>query len=84
MMQKLNMKDWTSKDFRKAEAFAYNLKIDVDCGKIDLQKLKDFLSQKRIFVLRLLENPNLLEHDRFADLLWSFSGKTRGDICLKF
>ena len=26
---------------------------------------------KRDFLLRLLENPNLLEHDSFTDLLWA-------------
>jgi hypothetical protein len=26
---------------------------------------------KRPFLLRLLENPNLLEHDDFTDLLWA-------------
>ena len=27
--------------------------------------------EKRDFILRLLENPNLIEHDRFTDLLWA-------------
>jgi len=68
----LNIKaDWTAKDFKRADAFAYNLKIDLDIKKIDLEKLKSFLAQKRIYLLTLLENPNLLEHDRFTDLLWA-------------
>jgi hypothetical protein len=68
----LNIKaDWTAKDFKRADAFAYNLKIDLDIQKIDLEKLKSFLAQKRIYLLTLLENPNLLEHDRFTDLLWA-------------
>ena len=29
------------------------------------------LAGKREFLLRLLENPNLLEHARFTDLLWA-------------
>jgi len=36
-----------------------------------LKKLGTFLVGKRSFLLRLLENPNLLEHDRFTDLLWA-------------
>ncbi len=68
----LNVKaDWTVKDFKQADAFAYNLKIDLDMSKIDLAELKKFLSQKRMYLLTLLENPNLLEHDRFTDLLWA-------------
>ena len=35
----------------------------------DLEALRDFLLQKRDFLLRLLENPNLLEHDSFSSLL---------------
>jgi hypothetical protein len=63
--------DWTKKDFKKAADFAYHLKVDVDCRNIDLGRLKAFLAQKRMFLLTLLENPNLLEHDRFTDLLWA-------------
>ena len=63
--------NWTKKDFRKAVAFADHLKVEVDCRNIDLDGLKSFLVQKREFLLTLLENPGLLEHDRFTDLLWA-------------
>ncbi len=63
--------NWTQKDFKKADAFAYRLKIDVDMLSLDLEALKKFLSSKRTYLLTLLENPNLLEHDRFTDLLWA-------------
>jgi hypothetical protein len=62
---------WTKKDFQKAVAFAQHLKVEVDCRNIDLGELKAFLAQKREFLLTLLENPSLLEHDRFTDLLWA-------------
>jgi hypothetical protein len=64
-------KDWAMKEFKKADAYAYNLKIQMDISKIDLDELKRFLSSKRTYLLTLLENPNLLEHDRFTDLLWA-------------
>jgi hypothetical protein len=63
--------DWTKKDFQKAVKFADHLKVEVDCRDLDLGKLKAFLVEKRTFLLTLLENPNLLEHDRFTDLLWA-------------
>ncbi|MFC1908038.1 hypothetical protein ACFLWT_01355 [Chloroflexota bacterium] len=70
--QHLNITDnWTKKEFRKAIEFAYHLHVEIDCHKIDLEELKAFLSQEREFLLTLLENPNLLEHDRFTDLLWA-------------
>src|SRR5262249_55930524 len=33
--------------------------------------LRDFLVGKREFLLTLMENPNLLEHEEFTDLLWA-------------
>ncbi len=36
----------------------------------DLEALKRFLMTRMDFLLRLLENPNLLEHDSFTQLLW--------------
>jgi hypothetical protein len=63
--------DWTARDFKRAAAFADNLKIDLDIRKLDLEGLKAFLAGKRLYLLTLLENPNLLEHDRFTDLLWA-------------
>lgn len=62
---------WTSKDFRsaikKTQTFSFSTRID----STSLAELRDFLSSKRDFLLRLLENPNLMEHDRFTDLLWA-------------
>jgi hypothetical protein len=63
--------EWTKKDFRRAADYAYKLNVELDCRKVDLDELKSFLAQKRVFILTLLENPNLLEHDRFTDLLWA-------------
>jgi len=37
----------------------------------DLQALKNFITNERVFMLNLLNNPNLLEHDKFTDLLWA-------------
>jgi ABC-type multidrug transport system fused ATPase/permease subunit len=42
----------------------------------DLPVLGDFLQAKWDFLLRLLENPNLLEHDSFANLLLEVSHLT--------
>ena len=43
----------------------------VDSEQADLEGLKMFLRARRDFLLMLLENPMLLEHDRFTDLLWA-------------
>ena len=62
---------WTKKDFQKASDFAYHLPIDVNHQSLALNQIKDFLTERREFLLTMLENPSLLEHDRFTDLLWA-------------
>ena len=62
---------WKREDFNRASQFARDLSCAVDLTKIDLPALKTHLLDQRQFMLRLLENPNLLEHDRFTDLLWA-------------
>jgi len=63
--------NWTHVDFKKATAFAQAINGETDCGGIDLNGVKNFLVQKRQFLVALLENPNLLEHELFTDLLWA-------------
>ncbi|OPY24332.1 MAG: hypothetical protein A4E27_01281 [Methanobacterium sp. PtaU1.Bin242] len=66
--------DWQDKDFINAfktiKNYEYNLDISADEKSIlFLEHLKDFLKSKRKFLLALLENPNLLEHETFTELL---------------
>lgn len=62
---------WTFSDFDAAtDAIKkYNFKIDSRLNTFD--EFKSFLICKRDFLLNLLGNPILLEHDIFTDLLWS-------------
>ena len=62
---------WTLREFREAAAKLEQYDLKIECGKDDLQRLKDMLIQKRNFMLLVLENPNLLEHETFTDLLWA-------------
>jgi hypothetical protein len=62
---------WTHNDFTKAAHFAISMDYKVSHHAVDFKVLKEFLVGKRPFLLGLLENPNLLEHDRFTDLLWA-------------
>jgi len=63
--------DWTHTDFQRAMSFAATLQHSPDCRNIDLGELRALLVGKRQFLLSLLENPNMLEHERFTDLLWA-------------
>jgi hypothetical protein len=72
IMQKLAVNyNWTHTDFRKAITYAATIKDKPRCAAEDLEGLRTLLLQKRPFLLGLLENPNLLEHERFTDLLWA-------------
>jgi hypothetical protein len=62
---------WKKEDFSRALRFVRGLDAEVDLSRIDREALKAHLGEQRAFVLRLLENPNLMEHERFTDLLWA-------------
>ena len=60
---------WEAKQFSEAKTFLESHAFDINSKAGDLEGLKVFLVSKRDFLLRLLENPNLLEHDSFSELL---------------
>jgi hypothetical protein len=62
---------WSGKDFTSArERFARYDPV-VECEGGPLEELRSYLDGKRSFLLTLMENPNLLEHESFTDLLWA-------------
>ncbi|HTY13885.1 MAG TPA: hypothetical protein VMD02_06835 [Candidatus Omnitrophota bacterium] len=63
--------NWTDREFSSIRRRLKKYDYSVDIKKFDLQGLKTFLVDKRGFMLRLIENPNLLEHEAFTDLLWA-------------
>jgi hypothetical protein len=62
---------WQKKDFVKGGQTARDFSYKIRVTPADLRELRTLLVCRRSFLLRLLENPNLLEHDRFTDLLWA-------------
>jgi hypothetical protein len=63
--------DWSHKEFSLMNKRLGGYDYEIDSKKSDLGELKSFLVGKRGFLLGLLENPNLLEHESFTDLLWA-------------
>ncbi len=61
--------NWTDKEFLAAGKESLKHDYSVDMSMVDLVSLKNYLLDKRDFLLRLLENPVLLEHQSFTDLL---------------
>jgi hypothetical protein len=62
---------WTRKDFQQAAAAARKASYDLAIPPDALAEIKALLQAKRSFLVILLENPNLLEHECFTDLLWA-------------
>jgi len=62
---------WTNRDFQRALIFVKSSDFSIDWQIGDLSVLKTLLAEKRGFLLSMLGNPNLLEHDLFTDMLWA-------------
>jgi hypothetical protein len=62
---------WREDDFQRAQDYLRSHELRIDCSGCDKQQLKEFLVAKRSFLVGLLENQNLLEHEQFSDLLWA-------------
>jgi hypothetical protein len=67
--------NWADEDFINVKKDVINSKYFLDINGTDndsiqfLIETKEFLKGKHKFLLALLENPNLLEHETFTDLL---------------
>lgn len=64
-------KNWSDKEFSRMSKKIKGYHYQIDSKKGNLDVLKNFLKEKRPFLLTLLENPNLLEHESFTNLLWA-------------
>jgi len=60
---------WTAGQFLDVSKGLKEYRHDIDIARSNVPTLKQFLVGKREFLLRLLENQNLLEHDSFTELL---------------
>jgi hypothetical protein len=65
------LRDWTDRDYAVARRRLGELALRMDSRRGSLAELRTFLLGQRVFLLRLLENPNLLEHESFTELLWA-------------
>lgn len=68
--------NWSDKEFADTSRRLKGYQYAVDIQKIDLVDLSRFLTSKNDLLLRLLENPVLLEHESFSELLRAVSHLT--------
>jgi hypothetical protein len=68
--EQLIVKDnWSEQEFSIVNSYLKRYDYGVEVGRVDLEGLRSFLLGKRQFLLLLLENPALLEHEPFSELL---------------
>lgn len=63
--------EWSDEHFKKVGSILAHREYVIDPSAGDWGQLLEFIVGKRQFLLRLLENPNLLEHDSFTKMLWA-------------
>jgi hypothetical protein len=61
--------NWSEREFSDVSRRLRAYDFSVDVKLVDLRDLRSFLVGKRDFLLRLVENPTLLEHETFTVLL---------------
>lgn len=62
---------WDAKRYAEAKSVAMGHDYDVQASPADLKRMKELLVGKRQFLLGLLQNPSLLEHETFTNALWA-------------
>ena len=76
---------WGKAEYQAANRFAEKYQAQLAPDAAQLAEMRTFLLARRPFVLGLLQNSNLLEHEAFTDLLWGVCHLTeeleaRGDF----
>jgi hypothetical protein len=75
--------NWSDRDFTRVHKEIKGYSYAVDMARFDLLRMKGFLQEQRDVLLRLLENPSLLEHESFSQLLLAVSHLAEEMACRK-
>jgi hypothetical protein len=68
--------DWTPERFAAVHAGIGPGKCTIDPATLDLNALREFLSTQEDFLLRIIENPMVFEHESFTDLIFAVTHLT--------
>jgi hypothetical protein len=60
---------WSDAEFSRARSVLENHEYLIDSCSVPMEDLRRFLMDHKGFLLSLLENPQMIEHDRFTPLL---------------
>jgi len=61
--------DWSEQEFSEVSQRLKNYDYKIDIQRVDLEELRSFFMEKKDLLIRILENPTLLEHESFTELL---------------
>lgn len=67
---------WVDADYERAKKALREYDYHVTADSCDLYALKAMLTSEKSFLLGLLSNQNLLEHESFTELLWAVTHLT--------
>jgi len=81
----ISQSEWTADRFRAAQANLSGWQCRVDPIHVDREALREFLDGNEEFLLRIIENPMVFEHESFTDLILAVTHlneelKARGDL----
>jgi len=62
---------WTDRSYADARAALVAHHVNIELSSCDLETLKVLLKDEKPFLLNLLGNQTLLEHEAFTELLWA-------------
>jgi hypothetical protein len=61
--------EWTDAAFKRVSTTLHAWEYSIDMEQTDLKELREFLFQRKDFLLRLLENPMVFEREQFTEAL---------------
>ncbi len=67
----LNLENKSTNELEALEEKIKDRVFKINMEKINLYELRKFLMENKEFVISLLDNPVIIEHETFTDLLWN-------------
>ncbi len=77
--------EWRNDMFRDVQTFLNSYSCSITIDRVDKAALREYLISQEDFLLRLVENPVIFEHESFTDLILAINHlteemKARGDL----
>ncbi len=67
----MNIENFTEEDFERVKEKLVERRYSIRMDRMNLYELRRFLLEHKEFAIDLLDNPAIIEHEAFTDLLWN-------------